>query len=374
MRVIVIGAGILGAATAYFLSQAPCELVIIDDNEPGRSTDTAAGLICPWISRRRNQAWYQLASQGAAYYPELVHRLACDGETDVGYRVTGVIKLESEKRKLEDLAALAENRKKDSPEIGNIELLSEEETAKRFPPVSAGYASLFISGGGRVDGAGLRKALLKAAVRRGASYREAKATLLPKGENRVSVRTGDQIWEADAVVVTAGAWAPRLLEPLGLKTEIHCQKGQTIHLHFKGADTETWPPVMLPGGKDIIPFSKGKIVLGATHEKVQEFHLPVTAGGIFEILKDSLPCAKGLLEADFAGAYAGFRPYTPDFLPVFGPVPGWEGLYFANGLGASGLSTGPYIGAQLAKMILGQRPDVNPSPYDVSPVIHRDPS
>ena len=52
---IVIGAGILGASTAYHLARAGVVVTVVDRNDPGQATDAAAGIICPWLSQRRNK-------------------------------------------------------------------------------------------------------------------------------------------------------------------------------------------------------------------------------------------------------------------------------------------------------------------------------
>ena len=64
--------------------------------------------------------------------------------------------------------------------------------------------------------------------------------------------------------------------------------------------------------------------------------------------------APGLSNAAILETRVGFRPFTPGFLPVIGALPGYDGIYLANGLGSSGLTMGPFIGKQLANLALGQ--------------------
>ena len=68
-KVIVIGGGISGASAAYQLTKlsADVKVTIIDRKDPGQATDAAAGIICPWLSQRRNKAWYQLAKKGPVF-------------------------------------------------------------------------------------------------------------------------------------------------------------------------------------------------------------------------------------------------------------------------------------------------------------------
>lgn len=91
----------------------------------------------------------------------------------------------------------------------------------------------------------------------------------------------------------------------------------------------------------------------------------MTAGGMQEILNKGLEVAPELANSTLGEVRVGFRPFTPGFLPVLGAVPGWKGLLAANGLGASGLTMGPFIGSQLAKLALGRETDMDISAYDL---------
>ena len=85
-KIIIIGAGILGASTAYHLSKTNTDVTLIDRNEPGQATDAATGIICPWLSKRRNKAWYHLAKNGAKIYPNMIKELEEAGEKETGCR------------------------------------------------------------------------------------------------------------------------------------------------------------------------------------------------------------------------------------------------------------------------------------------------
>ena len=109
----------------------------------------------------------------------------------------------------------------------------------------------------------------------------------------------------------------------------------------------------------------GRIVAGATHENNTGFDDKLTAGGIFHILEKTLDVAPGLAAAEFTGAATGFRPATLSALPFIGQVPGQAQLFAANALGASGLTAGPYLGMQLAKLTTGETTDLDIGLYDI---------
>lgn len=368
-KYVVIGAGILGASTAYHLAKEGKSVTIIDRGEPGQATDAAAGIICPWITQRRNKAWYFLAKNGAAFYPSLLKQLEDDGEMETGYQRVGALSLHHDREKLIKMEERATVRREDAPEIGEIRQLESHETNELFPPLSEEYSSVHVSGGARVNGRLLRLALLNAAQKHGASLVEGDARLEYAGENVTGVYLRDTRYEADKIIITAGAWAPELLKPLGMNLSIAPQKAQIIHLKLEGSETGSWPVVMPPNNQYILAFDGGRVVIGATHEDEKGFDSRPTLGGMHEIIDKGLTVAPGLADATYLETKVGFRPVAPNFLPIIGTVPGFDNLFMANGLGASGLTVGPYLGAQLAKLAAGEDVELDLEQYDVSGAI-----
>lgn len=366
-KVIVIGAGILGASTAYQLAKLGAEVLLIDRKDQGQATDAAAGIICPWLSQRRNQAWYQLAKSGARFYPQLIKELQSEGETETGYAQVGALSIHDDWEKIRKLEERAQLRLEDAPEMGEITRLQDQETNGLFPLLREGYQSIYISGAARIDGRALRDALVRSAERNGAVFVEGDATLLYRSNRVTGAAVGEQRFSADEVIVCAGAWANPLLQPLGIRFKVSYQKAQILHLHVPDRqDTGNWPVVIPPTDQYLLAFDHQKFVIGATHENdIEGYDTRPTAGGIQEILNKGLALAPGLANSTFQEVRVGFRPFTPGFLPVIGSVPGWNGLITANGLGASGLTMGPFIGSQLAKLALGMALDIDIHNYDV---------
>ncbi|MOA22311.1 Hydrogen cyanide synthase subunit HcnC precursor [compost metagenome] len=127
---------------------------------------------------------------------------------------------------------------------------------------------------------------------------------------------------------------------------------------------------MPPSDQYMLAFEQQRIVIGATHENhVEDYDTRVTPGGMHEILSKCLTFAPDLADSTFQEVRVGFRPFTADFLPVLGPIPEWEGLLAVNGLGSSGLTMGPYIGLQLAKLALEMELDIDLTDYDIRKAI-----
>ncbi|MBM7600402.1 D-amino-acid dehydrogenase [Virgibacillus halotolerans] len=365
-NIIVIGGGVLGAATAYQLAGKGASVVLIDRNDQGQATDAAAGIVCPWLSQRRNKAWYRLAKGGAAIYPDLIEALANDGETETGYNRVGAISIHTDEKKLIAMKERAIKRRDQAPEIGEVTLLNTTQTKEMFPPLADGYGSVHVSGAARVDGRALRHALVQGAKKRGATIIHGDAKLIYHGNQITGAVVHDSLIEADTVIATSGAWMDELLQPLGVSFNVVPQRAQIMHLQVTDYNTAKWPVIMPPNDQYMLSFQDQRIVIGATHENEAGFDHRVTAGGINEILTKALQVAPGLASSTVLETRVGFRPFTPNFLPVLGPLPGFDGLLIANGLGASGLTMGPYIGSQLTKIALGEEPDIDITDYDVA--------
>ncbi len=366
--VIVVGGGILGASTAYQLSKQDIDVIVIDRQHTGQATDAAAGIICPWLSQRRNQTWYRLASGGARFYPEFIAELAQHGEHNTGYARVGALSLHRDHDKILAMQKRALKRLEAAPEIGEITLLNEDEVRERFPLLDEGYEAVHVSGAARIDGRLLRDALLRAAVRHGAALLHGEAVLEQEGQRVIGVKVDGQRYAADEVVICAGAWAAELLAGIGITFQMHYQKAQIMHVKLEtDDDTGSWPVVMPPTDQYLLAFEQQRIVIGATHENdVTGYDTRVTPGGMQEVLNKGLELAPQLANSTFTEMRVGFRPFTADFLPVFGAMPGWSGLFIANGLGASGLTMGPYIGYLLAQLVLGEQPELPVEEYTVA--------
>ncbi|WP_347548588.1 FAD-dependent oxidoreductase [Pseudalkalibacillus hwajinpoensis] len=362
--IIVIGAGILGASTAYHLAKQGADVMLIDRKDAGQATQAAAGIVCPWLTNRRGGPFYRLVEAGARYYPSLIEELKKDGEMETGYAQVGAINIYSGETKLEKKLKLAMERRKDTPEMGEVSRLSTVETNALFPPLADHYASVHVSGAARINGAALRDALISGAEKHGAKIVDGDASLDWSDERVTGAVVNGEMFQADHVIVTGGAWSKQLLERLGMRFLVTPQKAQIVHLELPDTDTGKWPIVMPPFIQYLLPFENGRIVAGGTQEDEAGFDLRVTMGGVNHIIERALKVAPGLSCSTYVETKVGFRPFTPGNVPIVGAVPRVKGLLVANGLGASGLTSGPFLGAELARLVIGERTELELEEYD----------
>ena len=366
MRVVVVGAGVLGASAAFHLALAGAEVVLVDQAHEGRATAAGAGIVSPWSSEAADPEWHRIAGAGARYYPALARLLAEGGEADIGYRRVGSLCVSTERSDLDRIERAVLARRAEAPEAGEVSRLSPAEARGLFPPLHPDLAAVRVGGGARVDGRLLAATLRRVAKRRGARVHAgaAVAGLLHSGGRVAGVRVGAEAIAADVVIVAAGAWAPALLEPVGIALAVSPQRGQISHLRLEGAATGSWPVVLPPGSHYLLAFDDSRVVVGATREFGAGFDCRVTAAGQAEVLNRALAVAPGLASAALVETRVGLRPVGPDARPMLGGVAGVDGLVVGNGLGPSGLTIGPYAGRLLAQAALGETPDIDLAPFD----------
>lgn len=284
-KVAIIGGGIVGASAAYYLSSLPggsqISVTLYDDGA-GQATKAAAGIISPWLSKRRNQRWYQLAKDGATTLMTLARR--ANLATDI-YHQTGTIITRTNEKDLHDLYVLAQERQIDAPDMGDVELLTAKEVQQRIPLLTNPQPGIFVSGGARIDGEALVNELLAQAQQVNLTVKHERVILDSDGNLQAS--TGKQHF--DNVIIAAGPRLNDLLQPLGIKTAVRPQKGQLIELSVPDYNTQENMPALMPEGeRDFIPFGYGKLIVGATHDDEAGFNLTPTP----EATQDLLDSAK----------------------------------------------------------------------------------
>jgi len=366
-NIAVIGGGVVGSTAAYYLSKQPKIHVTLFDEATGQGTRASAGIINPWLSKRRNKAWYEMVRLGAAFYPEFLSDVL-DGRAipDSVYQKVGTLLFTKKEKNLKELLDIGRKRRENAPEIGDLKILSPDEIKNFIPIYDKEKSALYASGGARVDGSQLVELLQTTAVQQGATLILEKAALVKTKQNQLLVKANAHEQIFDGVVLTNSAWLPEVLEPLGYTVDIRPQKGQLVELHTDW-ETDNWPVIMPTGEKDIIPFPEGKILIGATHEDEAGFDLKLEQEVLEEIVENAhQQFSNAFRQENIYSGRVGTRAYTSDFSPFFGKVPHLNHVYTASGLGATGLTAGPIVGKGLADLVLGIEPDLDSDKYPVS--------
>jgi D-amino-acid dehydrogenase len=139
-------------------------------------------------------------------------------------------------------------------------------------------------------------------------------------------------------------------------------RGQIIHLGVAAHDTATWPIVQPVFGYYMVPWADARVAVGATVEDAG-FATDVTAGGMYEVLRETLRVMPGLAPATIREVRVGLRPVSADDTPILGALPGYPNVFVATGHGANGLLLGPVSGRLVADLVLGREPGVDLGPF-----------
>ncbi|MBB4665125.1 NAD(P)/FAD-dependent oxidoreductase [Conexibacter arvalis] len=199
----------------------------------------------------------------------------------------------------------------------------------------------------------------------GADLRErtAVARIAREGDRWTVVCADGAAVRADRVVVAAGAASGRLLAPLGVRLPMEGAKGYSVT--YEEADPPLGGPIYLLEDKlALTPFdgalrAAGTLELGARDLRLDRRRIEAVDRAARRALADW--GARGTRRE-----WAGFRPLTPDGVPVIGPVPGLPGLHVATGHSMLGVTLAATTGALLAPAILDGRPPLELAPFSIA--------
>lgn len=361
-KIAIIGGGIVGSTAAYYLTRNGYSVTLFDEGT-GQATRAAAGIICPWFTLRRNQPWYFLVSNGAEFYRQLINDLTNDGYPTADlFQEQGALIIRKNQKSLErDLEQGAIKREK-SPSIQEIQTIHSDELTNIFPLLNTPFDATYVQGGARVDGEALIDTLHTAIEDLGGIIIKEKATL--KKENTINTKSlGEKIFAK--TLLSAGAWLPDLLTPLGYQVDIRPQKGQLYTIYSSEWQDKKWPVVMPPGKVDIIPNDHGEIVIGATHEDDGGYDLTLDPKKLAELTEHAKNWIPNIDQYPIHSTRVGIRAYTSDYAVLVGAVPEMKHTWAVSGLGSSGLTSGPYIGYQWAQLIMTGTWTLNEKDYPI---------
>ncbi|MGB3731587.1 NAD(P)/FAD-dependent oxidoreductase [Microbacterium sp.] len=348
--IVVIGAGIAGAAAARAAAAEGLSVLVVDAGLPGAASSAGAGIVSPVPVSPAPAQWEPALFAGVAHYrtlPDLLE-VADPAEIGLGRVGTTVVAPPEQRALLEELLRRARQAgaRHGFDDLGEPDWAGEQEMRHHWPVLATGLIGLTLPGVSRVDARQLCSALLDAARRSGARVERGRAEPDVRGGRARGVRIGSRIVPAGAVIDATGCWSARL--------PVQTLKGQLVHLRTRDAHLDRSPILQTLGGGYLLGFPEGRVVAGATREPGSGRDPTPTAEGMRAVLEDCLRLAPGLAHAEVWEHRAGLRPVSSDGIPLVGRDPGIDGLVHVGGLGSWGLATGPYLGMLGALTALGQ--------------------
>ncbi len=356
--VVVIGGGVIGLAIAWRVAQRGEPVCVLDRGALGAgASHVAAGMLAPVTEADAGElALLDLGLRSARAWPQFAAELASaagvDRETILRRCGALVVARDGdEAHALERELALRH-------ELGLEATRLRASAARRLEPALAPTVRLAVDvpGDHAADPRALVLALAEAARGAGAVLRTGAAVeRLVVDDGRVAgvQLAGGEHVGARQVVVAAGAWSAQLEGlPAAARPPLRPVKGQILRLRDPDGPGLLERIVRFEGGY-LVPRGDGRYVLGATVEE-RGFDTTVTAGGIYELLRDAGELVPGVYEMVVEESAAGLRPATPDNAPLLGSSEVVEGLVWATGHHRNGILLAPLTAQIVAGALAGE--------------------
>ncbi len=366
MDVVIVGAGIVGAACAYFCGRAGLSVTVVERGSVAAGT-TGAGEGNILVSDKELGPELALALLSARLWQELADEHGPAFE----YESKGGLVVASDDRELAALRALAAGQRANGVQAQDAEPSVVE------PHIAPGLAGgVYYPQDAQVQPMLAAAQLLRIARQRfGVRVLTGTTLLGVTGAERITgVRTSVGPLPADAVVNAAGTWGGEIAQLAGAPVPILPRRGFVLvtepvpviirhkvyaadYVADVAADTaglRTSP--VIEGTKS------GTVLIGASRERVgfdRTPSLPVLRA----LAAAAVRLFPALADVAVLRAYAGFRPYCPDHLPVIGPDPRRPGLLHACGHEGAGIGLAPATGALIAGFLTGAQPLTDVSPF-----------
>jgi glycine oxidase len=361
MRVLVVGAGVIGTAVAWELLQRGAEVVLLEGSSEGGHTSTAsAGMVNPFSLTREDTPALPLYWQSLQMYPEWTRALHEQTGIDPEWRSGGCLRVALTPTDAEHLEASLEWIRRYDTHAERIDSRAARQMEPALNPEIE--AALHIPSEGWVHTERLMRALHRAVQLSGANLYTGSPALRLVAQNGAvrGVQTAHGMLEGDAVVVATGAWAGALLQPL----EIHAPTTPVRGVILILGDLPLPVRCILssPVGY-LVPRADGAALLGATREQAG-YDMRATAESYALLTHNLSRLAPSLMHATVLAHTVGLRPDTPDHNPYIGAVKGYSGLYLAAGHAYHGILLAPATGCALADLILDGATDLPIAPFD----------
>jgi glycine oxidase len=361
--VVIVGGGLIGLGIAWRAAGRGLRVEVLDP-DPGRGASyAAAGMLAPVTEAHYNEeALLGLNLASSVGYPSFVSGVEAASGLAVGYRETGTLAVALDG---DDLAALEELYAFQRSLGLAVERLGGRE-ARRLEPLLAPGArgALLVTSDHQVDNRRLTAALLRAAEGAGVALRRERVTAVTVAAGRATGVRTDQgtVVAAGQVVLAAGCWSGSIEGlPADVVPAVRPVKGQTVRLRVPAA----YAPFLRHNVRGLVkgthvylvPRADGELVIGATQEEMG-YDTQVTAGGVYELLRDARELVPAITELPLVETHAGLRPGTPDNAPLLGPT-GLPGLVLATGHFRNGVLLTPVTAEVIAAYLTdGVLPDL----------------
>lgn len=347
--VLVVGGGVIGLSVAWRVARRGYAVIVADPDPGAGASHAAAGMLAP-VSEvtYTEEPLLRLGLASLGRWPGFAAELHAETGMEVDHRTSGTLDVAFG---ADDLAALGELAGFMERLSLPVERLTGRECRRAEPMLAPSVrGGVLAPSDAWVDPRRVTAALLNAVSRLGVTLvrdRVAEPVIEAGAVRGARLASGGAI-AAERVVLAAGAWSGSIAGlPPEVVPPVRPVKGQIMRLRgAPGLLGRCVRGVVHGSSAYMVPRGDGEIVLGATQEEMG-FDTRVTAGALWELLRDARELVPGITELEVTGVSAGLRPGTPDNLPLIGRT-ALDGLLLATGHHRGGVLLAPLTADFLA--------------------------
>lgn len=375
--VVIVGAGIIGAACARALARAGRRVALVDRGAPAAAT-SASGEGNLLVSDKAPGPELDLALLAADHWPRLAAELADElgtGFPAVEYERKGGVVVATTEAGAEPLRDFARGQAAAGVAVDHLDTAAALALEPHLNPDLT--AAVHYPQDAQIQPVVATEALLASARRAGATvlaHREVVGALRDRTGRVTGVRTAAGPVAADAVVIAAGPWSGAVAEALGADLPVRPRRGTVLvtarmrqRVFHKVYDGDYFGATQsadaaLQTSSVVESTPGGTVLIGSSRQQIGfDDRLDVAVLG--QVAQKALRLFPFLRTTPVIRAYGGFRPYMPDHLPLVGEDHRHPGLWYATGHEGAGIGLAGVTGDLLCALITGAEPALDPGPF-----------
>ncbi len=357
--VIIVGAGVIGCAIAYFLSKEGMKVVVVEQDSLGdHASGTAPGTVS-WEPLTPEGVIPSLARKSFQMHKVLYQQLKEETGIDYYFRESAGMLLAFTEAEAAELRFRVDLGQKQG---FKLLWLDKDDVRNKESRVSDEVIGALYSEEAEVDSYRFVLALAQAAEKNGAEIRSGQVIgLIRNGARVTAVKLRSHDIPCEHIILAMGPWAGTASSWLGIPVPVRPQRGQAQWIQAPG---QPFLYTLTRSGGYLITRTKhdGLIYLGGTQEEAGFDDQP-TEEGKEHIISGVLTMIPSLVEAKHVRSTACLRPLSADELPIIGEVPGWDNVYLATGHWTMGIALSPVTARIITDLIVKGHASISIEPF-----------